>query len=200
MSEPGAPRMAECRFSHSRLQSLQAGRVITASFGTFNALGLTDCPSLAPAGPATLAAFLHRCPPGHMAVQQSQYWVFSRDRHEQGRRDVTYRRPVRVPAALRYRPDRPSFGPAVPSRSVRGEVVPTRWPRACPAVPPVRWARMARRCPDRTRAEARLPGYASATARQRVPSTFTGPIPDTRVPASSLIPVQLSRPYAAAKY
>jgi hypothetical protein len=81
-----------------------------------------------------------------MAIQQSQPWAFSRDRYEQGRRDVTYRRQSMYGRATIPAGAAPVAGPPRLSRSVRGEVVPTRCLGAWPAVPPVRWARRARRC------------------------------------------------------
>ncbi len=55
-------------------------------------------------GPATAGAFCHRCPPRHIALQQSQHWAFLRHRRWQDRRDVACQCPAHESAAPRYRP------------------------------------------------------------------------------------------------
>lgn len=135
----------------------------------------------APAELATPGVFLLRCPSGYMATQQSQRWAFSRDRHEQGRRDVTYRRLVHAPAALRYRPGPPQSRArlAFPGRS---EAKLSR-----PAAPEL--VQQPRQCDGRAG-----PGDVAGTytgrsegasvrfriTRKRARSTFTGAISGTR--------------------
>jgi hypothetical protein len=70
-----------------------------------------------------------------MATQQSQRWAFSRDRYEQGRRDVTYRRQSMYRPRYDTGQGRPSLGPASPFQVGPRRSCPDPLPRSLSSSP-----------------------------------------------------------------